>query len=737
MLQQITSMNKTIIVSNRLPLQVSINKNKMGVTPSVGGLATGMKSVHAEGNGIWVGWSGIPEDELSLELSKKVDAKIREEKCISVALSQQDIEEYYEGFSNRALWPLFHYFMEYTEFEQQEWEAYKRVNEKFAETILKHLNDGDTVWVHDYQLLLLPQLIKEKKPETTIGFFLHIPFPSYEIFRTFPWRKEILSGMLGADLLGFHTYDYERHFLSSVKRILRLDVNFNTISYQDRIITVDSFPMGIDYDKFHKAALDHNSQSKEKSELHKRLEEHTLEGKKLILSIDRMDYTKGIPNRIKAFEYFLDKFPEYKEKVRLVMLAVPSRSNVPQYQKLKRETDELVGRINGKFATVSWTPIWYFYRSLPFDDLIDLYITSEVALITPIRDGMNLVAKEYVATRTKHDGVLILSEMAGASQEMNEALLINPSSFEDFAHSLKQALTMPLKEQQTRMKFLQKRLKRYDVEKCGYGIFKFTKQTKQHKDTVIAKKLTREYEQQLVNDFHQKKKKLLLLDYDGTLVGFKDNPQDAEPDKILFTLLDTLQEKEDTTLVLISGRDKETFQKWFGDKSYTLVTDHGVWLYQDKEWIALERLKTDWMESIRPILETFVDRTPATFIETKNYSLAWHYRTADPELAKIRTIELNTVLTSMVANNNLSILKGNKVIEIKSSNVNKGRAVSRLLTQKSYDFVTVIGDDWTDEYMFEEAPEWAYTIKVGFAKTKAKYQIKDPTKVRELLEKLT
>ena len=177
------------------------------------------------------------------------------------------------------------------------------------------------------------------------------------------------------------TYDYERHFLSSVKRILRLDVNFNTISYQDRIIIVDSFPMGIDYDKFHKAALDHNSQSKEKSELYKRLEEHTLEGKKLILSIDRMDYTKGIPNRIKAFEYFLDKFPEYKEKVRLVMLAVPSRSNVPQYQKLKRETDELVGRINGKFATVSWTPIWYFYRSLPFDDLIDLYITSEVALL--------------------------------------------------------------------------------------------------------------------------------------------------------------------------------------------------------------------------------------------------------------------------------------------------------------------------------------------------------------------
>ncbi len=735
MFKQIAFMNKTIIVSNRLPLQVSIQEDSLEISPSVGGLATGMKSVHTEGNGIWVGWSGIPEGALHAELSEKANQRIREEKCVSVPLTNDDIEEYYEGFSNRALWPLFHYFMEYTEFEKQEWEAYRRVNEKFAKVVLEHLEDGDTVWVHDYQLLLLPQLIKQEKPNTTIGFFLHIPFPSYEIFRTFPWRKEMLKGMLGADLLGFHTYDYERHFLSSVKRILRLDVNFNNISYHDRIIKVDSFPMGIDYDKFYRAAVEHNSKPKEKSELQKRLEEHTLEDKKLILSIDRMDYTKGIPNRIKAFEYFLDTFPEYKEKVRLVMLAVPSRSNVPQYQKLKRETDELVGRINGKFATVSWTPIWYFYRSLPFDDLIDLYISSDIALITPIRDGMNLVAKEYVATRTKGNGVLILSEMAGASQEMNEALLINPNSFEDFANSLKRALTMPLKEQQKRMKFLQKRLKRYNVEKWAKEFLKSLEEAKQPKNAFVVKKLTSAYEKEIVGQFHQKKKRLLLLDYDGTLVGFKANPQDAEPDQELFDLLDRLQSQENTRVVLISGRDKETFQRWFGDKEYTLVTDHGVWLYQDRNWTALERLKNDWMESIRPILETFVDRTPGTFIESKNYSLAWHYRTADPELAKSRTIELNTVLTSMVANNGLSILKGNKVIEIKSSNVSKGRATNQLLVQDDYDFITVIGDDWTDEYMFEEVPNWATSIKVGFTKTKAKYQIESPEKVRQLLQK--
>ncbi|WP_054851483.1 bifunctional alpha,alpha-trehalose-phosphate synthase (UDP-forming)/trehalose-phosphatase [Olleya sp. ITB9] len=731
-------MNKTIIVSNRLPLQISIEQDQLNVTPSVGGLATGMKSVHADGNGLWVGWTGITDEELDADLKKEVDAKVKDVKCKAVGLTQDDIDQFYLGFSNRTLWPLFHYFLEYTEFEDSQWEAYKRVNQKFAEVVLDTIEDGDTVWIHDYQLLLLPQLIKDVKPEVTIGFFLHIPFPSYEIFRTFPWREELLTGMLGADLIGFHTYDYERHFLSSVKRILRLDVNFNEITYHDRIVKVDSFPMGIDYNKFHDAALEHDNPNTEISELQKRIDTHLNEDgdKKLILSIDRLDYTKGIPNRIRAFEYFLNKHPEYKEKVRLVMLAVPSRSGVPQYQLLKKETDELVGRINGEFSTVSWTPIWYFYRSLPFENLIDLYTSSDIALITPVRDGMNLVAKEYVATRTKQNGVLILSEMAGAAKEMNEALLINPNSFEDFASALKKALTMPLEEQNNRMKILQKRLKRYDVEKWADEFFKTLESTNKLQDVVVSKKINESVQNDIVEAYKKAKKRLVLLDYDGTLVGFKDNPQDAKPDEELYGLLDQFENQNNTKLCLISGRDKATFENWYGNKSYDLITDHGVWMRERSQWTPLEILKTEWMTNIKPILETFVDRTPGTFIEEKEYSLAWHYRTADPELAQIRTMELNTVLTSMVANNELSVLQGNKVIEIKSSNVNKGRATTQLLMKEDYDFILIMGDDWTDEYMFEAAPDLATTIKIGYVKTKAKYQIKDPEKVRALLKQL-
>ncbi len=373
---------------------------------------------------------------------------------------------------------------------------------------------------------------------------------------------------------------------------------------------------------------------------------------------------------------------------------------------------------------------------MPFENLIDLYTSSHVALITPVRDGMNLVAKEYIATRTNGHGVLVLSEMAGAAKEMNEALLINPNNFEQIADSLKYALEMPEEEQARRLNILQKRLKRYSVEKWADEFMISLNSTKKYKETSITRALDKNVSTQMVSDFENAKKNLLLLDYDGTLVGFTNNPQDASPDSDLIELLEKLDQLPNTDLVLISGRDRVTFQRWLSDYDFNLITDHGVWLKsKNKDWKMLEQVKTQWMENIKPILETFVDRTPGTFIEKKRYSLAWHYRKADPELAEIRTMELNTVLTSLISNNDLSVLEGNKVIEIKSSNVNKGRATSRLITAKHYDNIVAIGDDWTDEFTFEALPVNSYTIKVGSKKTKANYYIKDTNAVRELLVK--
>jgi len=734
-------MAKTIIISNRLPVQLQINNGSITAIPSVGGLATGMKSVHSGSESLWIGWSGLTNEDTPPELEEDIDKALKENGCAKVKLNAHEVDGFYFGFSNRTIWPLFHYFLKYSEFELDFWNTYKAVNQKFADAIIEKSDEDDTIWVHDYQLMLVPQMVREKRPNTSIGFFLHIPFPSYEIFRTLPWREEILEGLLGADLIGFHTYDYERHFLSSVRRLLGMEVSFNEIFMDNRVIKVDSFPMGIDYKKFRDAALVQGERKKDnRSDLQKRLDDHKASAPdtKLILSIDRLDYSKGIAKRINAFEYFLNKYPEYKEKVRLIILAVPSRSNVPQYQLLKKEIDELVGRINGELSTVNWTPIWYFYRSLPFENLIDLYTSSDIAWLTPLRDGMNLVAKEYIATRTDKSGVLILSEMAGSAYEMNEALLINPNNFEQQADTLRQAITMPLEEQQSRNTFLQKRLERYNVEVWANEFMSALNQKKTLGHAYISQKITNDCLNTISKEYADSSKRLLFLDYDGTLAGFHKDPQKASPDEELYVLLDQLHNQKDTTLFLISGRDKQTFGRWFLPKKYNMIVEHGVWISKDgEEFKLLENVKSEWMEKIRPVLESFVDRTPGSFIEEKNYSMAWHYRNTDPDFGEKRATELNTVLTSLIGNDDISVLNGNKVMEVKSSNVNKGRAAVRMLGEDDYDFVFAIGDDWTDEFMFQELPSSAITVKVGLKKTQAKYHVESTKRVRELLKRFT
>lgn len=734
-------MAKTIIISNRLPVQLQINNGSITAIPSVGGLATGMKSVHSGSESLWIGWSGLTDEDTPPELEDDIDKALKENGCAKVKLNAQEVDGFYFGFSNRTIWPLFHYFLKYSEFELDFWNTYKAVNQKFADAIIEQSDEDDTIWVHDYQLMLVPQMVREKRPNTSIGFFLHIPFPSYEIFRTLPWREEILEGLLGSDLIGFHTYDYERHFLSSVRRLLGMEVSFNEIFMDNRVIKVDSFPMGIDYKKFRDAALVQGERKKDnRSDLQKRLDDHKASAPdtKLILSIDRLDYSKGIAKRINAFEYFLNKYPEYKEKVRLIILAVPSRSNVPQYQLLKKEIDELVGRINGELSTVNWTPIWYFYRSLPFENLIDLYTSSDIAWLTPLRDGMNLVAKEYIATRTDKSGVLILSEMAGSAYEMNEALLINPNNFEQQADTLRQAITMPLEEQQSRNTFLQKRLERYNVEVWANEFMSALNQKKTLGHAYISQKITNDCLNTISKEYADSSKRLLFLDYDGTLAGFHKDPQKALPDEELYALLDQLHEQDNTTLFLISGRDKQTFGRWFLPKKYNMIVEHGVWISKDGEdFKLLENVKSEWMEKIRPVLESFVDRTPGSFIEEKNYSMAWHYRNTDPDFGEKRATELNTVLTSLIGNDDISVLNGNKVMEVKSSNVNKGRAAVRMLGEDDYDFVFAIGDDWTDEFMFQELPDSAITVKVGLKKTQAKYHVENTKRVRDLLKRFT
>lgn len=733
-------MGRIHILSNRLPFNAEKIDNEFILTPSVGGLATGMKSIYQKYNGKWIGWPGLAEEQFEEGDKERIEKALEKENCKAVHLTNDDIDKYYEGFSNKTIWPLFHYFNEYVEYDQEHWNAYVRVNRLFADAAIKVIDEGDTVWVHDYQLLLVPQMIKKERPGVTIGFFLHIPFPSYEVFRILPWRKEIIEGMLGADLIGFHTYDYERHFFSCVRRLLGLEINFNQINTGNRIILADTFPMGIDYDKFHNASVESKQKlNQEKSELQLGLERYFLASpnRKLILSIDRMDYTKGIPNRLKAFSFFLEKYPEYRGQVSLVMLAVPSRGEVKHYKLLKKQVDELVGEINGKYGMVDYTPVWYFYRSMPFENLIELYNASDVALITPVRDGMNLVAKEYVASRVNKTGVVILSEMAGVSKEMGEAIIINPNNFNEIAESIYNAITMPVAEQRERMDIMQKRLKRYDVFKWASEFVKSLDKIVNIQYQFNTKKITPSIQRKIVDKYAKATKRAIFLDYDGTLSGFKANPKDASPDQEVYQIIGKLVSDQRNQVTIISGRDRDTIEEWFQGFDLNLIVEHGVWTkVRGGEWSMLHQINADWKENIRPTLETFVDRTPGSFIEEKNYSLVWHYRKSEPEQGVLRANELKDELTNLIANHNLEIMEGNKVVEVKSGGINKGVAALRFIGAEQYDFVMAIGDDWTDEFMFRELPDSAITVKVGMVNTAANYNVESVFEVRRLLSTL-
>tara|TARA_B100000427_G_scaffold268848_1_gene234960 strand:- start:389 stop:2593 length:2205 start_codon:yes stop_codon:yes gene_type:complete len=732
-------MGKNIIVSNRLPIQITKLENSYVFNTTSGGLATGMDSVHKEKNSLWIGWPGIASDSFDKNSFAPLRESLINKNFYPVTLNEKEINDFYYGLPNKCLWPLFHYFIEFSKFNQKHWDSYVEINKKFSEIVLKNIEKGDKVWVHDYQLLLCPKMIKDKRPDVTIGFFLHIPFPSFEIFRIFPWRIQLIEGILGADLVGFHTFDYQRHFLNSVKRILKYDVSFNKVNLLSREVTVNTFPMGIDYKKFHDAAKAHMSQKiKDKSEFKKQLELHKKadDDGKLILSIDRLDYTKGVINRIKAFDIFLSKYPEYSEKVRLVMLTVPSRSDVPEYKNLKKETDELVGRINGKYATVNWTPIWYYYRAMDFEDLIDLYMISNIAMISPVRDGMNLVAKEFIATRVNLDGVLILSEMAGASKELFEALLVNPFDLNSMADSIYKALTMSLDEQRERNISMQKRLKRYTVQRWANEFMNALNFQSKFKEDSLTIKIDENHKKNILKSFKASKKNIIILDYDGTLVDFKENPELAIPDKNLISLIKKLNDKPQTEIIIVSGRDKKFLNKWFGKLGIKLIAEHGHYQKLDNEnWTEKIAESNLWIEDFIPLFETFTDRTPGTFIERKQNSLVWHYRKSDPELASDRVVEFKTVLKSLISEE-LQILDLNKAIEIISVRINKGVALNKVLKVEDFDFIICIGDDMSDEYMFNILPDESVTIKVGNKNSNAKYFIKNSFEVRKLLENM-
>ncbi len=725
-------MSKIVIVSNRLPVTVKKNQQgKLEYTASIGGLSTGLKTIHDHSDSMWLGWPGIPEEEISPDEKEEMIRVLSEEyKCLPVFLSREEIKQYYDGFCNKTIWPLFHYFMAKTEYDFVNWETYQSVNTKFFKELEPFAGPEDVVWVHDYQLMLLPALIKSRFRRTKVGFFLHIPFPCMELFRVLIWRKEILTGLLGADLIGFHTYDYVRNFLGCTRRLLGLDDYLNRVPYDDRYVQVNAFPMGIEYSRFFELPDNKILADPDLSDF------RFTEGIKTILSIDRLDYTKGIPDRIKSFERFLKRYPGYHGKIVLNLIVAPSRTDVDSYELLLKEIKELVSEINGKFGTMNWMPIWFFYRSFSQEALTYFYRGSDVLLVTPLRDGMNLIAKEYIAARNDYGGMVVISETAGAASELGEAIIVNPNDYNSTAEGIKYALEMPSYERAARNRIMHTRLKRYNVNFWAKQFLKSLEETVRDSISMNIKMSADDNLEVISAAYRYSKKRILFLDYDGTLVGFQNIPERAKPDLELKELLCKLSQDPNNTIVIVSGRDRAVLSRWLKGLNLYILASHGLWLLdpQSGEWSMMLPLDNEWKNKVRPILELYTDSMPGSFIEEKEFSLAWHYRQCDPDMVASKLTEIRDTLSGATHSSTIGLQEGNKVLEIKDTRFNKGYGAMQFLKNGDYDFVLGIGDDNTDEDLFASLPESAYSIKIGMGNTNASYRMKSWLSTRKLLK---
>ncbi|XP_057461661.1 alpha,alpha-trehalose-phosphate synthase [UDP-forming] 1 [Actinidia eriantha] len=684
---------RLLVVANRLPVSaVRRGEESWSLEISAGGLVSALLGVK-EFEARWIGWAGVnvPDEAGQRALTKA----LAEKRCIPVFLDEDIVHQYYNGYCNNILWPLFHYLglpqedrLATTRSFQSQFAAYKKANQMFAAVVNEHYEEGDVVWCHDYHLMFLPKCLKEYNSKMKVGWFLHTPFPSSEIHRTLPSRSELLRAVLAADLVGFHTYDYARHFVSACTRILGLEGTPEGVEDQGRLTRVAAFPIGIDSERFIRA-LDVPQVQEHIRELKERFA-----GRKVMLGVDRLDMIKGIPQKILAFEKFLEENPTWHEKVVLLQIAVPTRTDVPEYQKLTSQVHEIVGRINGRFGTLTAVPIHHLDRSLDFHALCALYAVTDVALVTSLRDGMNLVSYEFVACQDAKKGVLILSEFAGAAQSLGAgAILVNPWNITEVAASIDQALNMSAEEREKRHQHNFVHVTNHTAQEWAETF------VSELNDTVVEAQLRiRQVPPQLpfshaIEHYLQSNNRLLILGFNATLTEAVDTPGRRGGDQIremelklhpdLKGPLTALCSDPKTTVVVLSGSGRRVLDDNFGEYNMWLAAENGMFLRFTKgDWMTTmpEHLNMEWVDSIKHVFEYFTDRTPRSHFEPRETSLVWNYKYADIEFGRLQARDmLQHLWTGPISNASVEVVQGSRSVEVRAVGVTKGAAIDRIL----------------------------------------------------------
>ena len=659
----------------------------------------------------------------------EVDSELGKHGIVPVHFTAAEMERFYEGVANGVIWPLFHYLIDRVPSVIRHWDDYVAANERFADHVAAHATEDDLIWVHDYHLLLLPAMLRARLPKARIGFFLHIPFPSSDVIRVLPRREEVLRGLIGADLVGFHTFNDQRHFSASLLSVLGLEADVDRLEVEGRSVQLRVFPMGIDANAFQTLAAD----SRVGASMRRLRAAHGDE--RFVLGVDRLDYTKGITRKFLAVELLLERRPEFRGKFRLLQIAVPSRENVGAYRELKREIEEIAGRINGAYGTLHSAPIHYVYDSVNEVELTGSYRAADVMLVTPLRDGMNLVAKEYVASRIDGDGVLVLSEFAGAAAELPEALIVNPYDVEAIASTLERALEMDESERRGRMMALRAKVASRPVEVWAESFVSSLREARTahepralHGDPGELSRLARELAAQ--------PELYLALDYDGTLVPIRETPEAARPDADLHELLLELAGLGGVRVGIVSGRNKDSLDDFVGDVPVALVAEHGVWVRPEGgEWqLRVDPTTLPWREPVLEMLREYTARTPGSRVEEKTAGIAWHYRSADRQLGAARAREVRLNLVQALSQQPVTVFAGRKVVEVRPQSVDKGTATRELLDACPPDIAVVaMGDDRSDEDLFRAVLPQGYTFAAGPGPTRALYRLNGPVQVRALL----
>ncbi|WP_442892715.1 bifunctional alpha,alpha-trehalose-phosphate synthase (UDP-forming)/trehalose-phosphatase [Agromyces sp. CCNWLW208] len=714
-----------VVVSNRLPVDyVGGEGADTQWKGSPGGLVTALEPVMRSNEGAWVGWTGVADREFDPFEHDGIS-------IIPVPLSADEVEEYYEGFSNDTLWPLYHDVIAPPRFHREWWDAYVRVNRRFAEAAARAAAEGAVVWVQDYQLQLVPRMLREARPDLVIGFFNHIPFPAYGIYSQLPWRRQVVDGLLGADVIGFQRAADAGNFSRAVRRLYGYRTRGTVIEVpahdgENRHVVARHFPISIDAAAFERLARKPEVQERAR-EIRRSLGDPDV----VMLGVDRLDYTKGIRHRIKAFGELLRDGRLTVEQATLVQVASPSRERVDTYRQLRDEIELLVGRLNGDHSTLGHAAISYLHHGYPREEMAALYLAADVMLVTALRDGMNLVAKEYVACRFDDDGVLLLSEFTGASDELRQAILVNPHDIEGLKDAMVEATQMPKRERARRMRALRKRVKDNDVANWS-ATFLETLTGAGKIEPGVPDAL-----RSAVARIAGVERLLVALDFDGTLAPLVDRPEDARATDRARAAIERMSEHEDTRVALVSGRALESLKDVASPPVAALLSgSHGVELQLDGGGVTIDLRENELtrLEQLIEIVEQAASSADGAWVERKPAGIALHTRrlgaTAGAALQREAREEVERALPG------LSTRAGKNVLEFAVRASDKGEAVTRLRQHAGADAVLYVGDDITDEDAFATLEIDDVGVKVGQGKSLAAYRLRGPDDVAELLELL-